>query len=121
MDQPVDAMIKDLKRRGMLEDTLVSCPEPTSQTLIVASWLAEAIRRPSGINDTPMTLPVCPFSVNVSGPESMSQTFTVRSSLELASRCPWGLNAMLVTAADSRHEPSCFAALSHLHEPRTWA
>ncbi len=41
----------------------VSCPDPVSQTLTVLSSLAEAMRRPSGLNATPLTAPVCPGSV----------------------------------------------------------
>ena len=56
----------------------VSWPEPASQTFTVSSsQLAEAMRRPSGLNATPVTTPVCPLSVSVSCPEPASQTLTV--------------------------------------------
>ena len=63
--------------------------------LTVSSLLAEAMRRPSGLNATPYTVLVCPLSVSVSRPVTASQILTVPSPLPDASRLPSGLNATL--------------------------
>ena len=60
------------------------------------SLLAEAMRRPSGLNATPMTSSVCPLNVSASCPEPASQTLTVLLLAE-AMRRPSGLNATPLT------------------------
>ena len=52
---------------------------------------------PSGLNATPVTLPVCPLSVSSSWPVAASQSLTVWSPLAEARRLPSGLNATPVT------------------------
>ena len=58
-----------------------SSPVWESQTLIVRSSLADAMRLPSGLNAKPKTGPTWPFSVRAHHRSVASQTLTVWSSL----------------------------------------
>ena len=70
-----------------------SWPEFTSQSRVTPSWPPDATRRPSGLNATRRTNPMCPRIRCNGRPVSTSQKRTVPSQLAVASRRPSGLKA----------------------------